>query len=580
MSQLQLLFYSANLFQKTVRGFYQHIPSSYLVLKNYVREKERDLYQQINWHIPFFIVTPHQEILDYIKQHNINCLCMGLYIWNYEHCCELARLVKNQFGDSVSIVVGGPNCSSETDPRWGVDHPWFDYSITGDGEVPFVTVLKDIVGAKKINPITAKNIVYRSQGQIVKTQYQYIKPDGESSPYIELKEELHQLVNQVKQNPGEFDQGQAIITYETSRGCPYGCTFCDWTGGLSHKVSKRKADWHKELDAIVDAGIDTIYLGDANYGQWDSDIELTHYMGTLSKTRGLAIGAYNLSKNKKANVERIFEIMAENNLIDYFKLSVQDSNPDVLEAIQRPDITWQEHLAMKQRLEAKFPECWSEVELILGLPGQTKQSWVESITNALRDGCFPRVMGFEILPQSPAGYDQDYRKKWQITNKIVWYPNQYWFDPDTPDYSLFARPSDSVLSTSTFSLNDRSYMTVWYLFVQGILNKMDLFGFLFDLRRLDLLWPLMEKFLQIIDSEILIEQVSQSLVINLSRERPVFAISDTKQDQNRLIRPNFLIDELLIQHTEQFIKLLDSVGLLKQYTDYNLKPKKMRGVNL
>ncbi len=572
---MNLLFYAPNLLQKTARGFYQHVPSSYLILKNYVKEKNPELFDSIQWHIPFYVHEPMDKVVTFIKDNKIDCLALGLYIWNYQHCCDLAQEVKRQFGDGVQIVVGGPNCSSATDPEWAVNHPYFDFSVAGDGERPFVDILQHISGLKRLNPITTKNIVYRSGDQIVKTAYKYWKPDTETSPYIELKEELAEMVSKITDQ-----NGRAILTYETSRGCPYGCTFCDWTSGLTHKVSKRKADMRQELNHIMDSGIDTIYLGDANYGQWDSDVELMRHMSQMAKERGLAIGTYNMSKNKKHNVEAIFEIMAENKLIDYFKLSVQDSNPDVLAAIDRPDITWGEHVAMKQRLEAKFPDVWSEVEIIMGLPGQSRTTWRETIYKTLQAGGFPRVMGFEVLPQSPAGYDQEYRAKWQIYNKVVWYPKEYWCDPTVSDLSLIARPSNTVLSTTTFSIQDRVWMTVWFMFIQGILNKMDLFGFLFDMRRLDLLFPSIESFLERMDVDAKVEAIIPNLTENLNREIPIFGLSKPEVDTIKLIRPNFIIDEIIENNRQEFLDYIAEQGLLLQYIEYNGKPKKNRGLTL
>jgi putative methyltransferase len=576
MSQIQLLFYSPNLPQKTPSGRRQHIPSSYFVLKNYIKEKDLDLFGTIDWHMPFVAVESIHNVLLYIEEHNITCLCVGLYIWNYKHCCFLAEEVKKRFQNKVKIVAGGPSCNSELDSTWAVTHPYFDYSVAGDGEQPFLQVLKSVVGIKKLNPVSTKNIVYRDNEQIIKTAYQYNKPDSITSPYIELNEELAQLCKKIQDNIMPV-----IITYETSRGCPYACTFCDWTSGLSHKVSKRPAPWTQELDAIMDAGIDAIYIGDANYGQWDADVELAKYMGHLAKTRGLTIGAHNMSKNKKANVEKIFEIMAENDLIEYFKFSVQDPDPTVLGAIDRPDITWEEHMAMKDRLETKFPHVWSEVELILGLPGQTKQGWEDSIRKVIEAGCFPRVMVFEILPQSPAGYNQEYRTKWAIHHKVIWYPWLFEFDDTAYDYSLISRPTDTVLSTSTFSMLDHAHMIVWYYFIQAVLDKIDLFGFMFSCKQQREVWPLIVKFLDSIGYRDQVAELSKNLVNNFNRDRPVFALSIPKNDSTAaLIRPNFHIDSIVEENKHIFLDLLQSCGMYEQYTLYQSQPKKGRGLIL
>jgi len=253
----------------------------------------------------------------------------------------------------------------------------------------------------------------------------------------------------------------------------------------------------------------------------------------------------------------------------------------VLEAIVRPDITWEEHVAMKDRLEAKFPDVWSEVELILALPGQTRQGWEDSVRMVLEAGCFTRVMGFEILPQSPAGYDQEYRAKWAINNKVIWYPFQYKFDDTATDYSLIARPSDSVLSTSTFSVEDRAYMTLWYLFIQSVLNKMDLFGFMFSRQQQRKVWPLLVEFLDRINYRTAVTELSENLANNLNREQPLFVLSITEHNNSTsLIRPNFHIDEIIERNKQTFFDVLESQGLLDDYIVYQHQPKRFRGLNL
>jgi hypothetical protein len=189
-------------------------------------------------------------------------------------------------------------------------------------------------------------------------------------------------------------------------------------------------------------------------------------------------------------------------------------------------------------------------------------------------------MGFEVLPQSPAGYDQEYRAKWQINNRIVWYPKEYWCDPTAEDLSLIARPSDTVLSTTTFTVEDRVWMTVWFMFIQGILNKMDLFGFLFDMRRLDLLFPSIESFLDRIDVDAKVEAIIPNLTENLNRDIPIFGLSRPEVDPVKLIRPNFIIDEIIENNRQEFLDYIAEQGLLLQYIEYNGKPKKNRGLTL
>ena len=65
-----------------------------------------------------------------------------------------------------------------------------------------------------------------------------------------------------------------MLPYETSRGCPYNCSFCDWTSGLTHKTYYRKFDIESELEFLADNGITNFHLSDANFGQIDQDLSL------------------------------------------------------------------------------------------------------------------------------------------------------------------------------------------------------------------------------------------------------------------------------------------------------------------
>jgi hypothetical protein len=124
-------------------------------------------------------------------------------------------------------------------------------------------------------------------------------------------------------------------------------------------------------------------------------------------------------------------------------------------------------------------------------------------------------------------------------------------------------------------------MTLWYLFIQATLNKMDLFGFLFSRKQQRDVWPLVVEFLDSINYRDQVTELSANLANNLNRDQPLFVLSIPQYDGSvTLIRPNFHIDEIVERNKQVFLDLLATRGMLDDYHVYHQQPKRFRGLNL
>jgi putative methyltransferase len=64
-----------------------------------------------------------------------------------------------------------------------------------------------------------------------------------------------------------YPNGAIHIKLETTRGCPYSCTFCDWGGGVGTKVIKKNLnDVKSDIDSLIEVDPSSIYICDANFG--------------------------------------------------------------------------------------------------------------------------------------------------------------------------------------------------------------------------------------------------------------------------------------------------------------------------
>jgi hypothetical protein len=174
-----------------------------------------------------------------------------------------------------------------------------------------------------------------------------------------------------------------------------------------------------------------IYLSDANVGQYDEDVDMIEYFAqkNLQENAGFRISG-NYSKLNKKNNLKMFSIMAESGLVQKtLNFSIQDINEQVLKNIDRPDVGWDTHVAMADELREKHPHLIVKTQLICGLPGQTVESWRQTMQQIVANNMLPVWFVNEPLPASPAIYDPEYQKKWEFeydkVNRIDLQGNHY-----------------------------------------------------------------------------------------------------------------------------------------------------------
>jgi hypothetical protein len=98
-----------------------------------------------------------------------------------------------------------------------------------------------------------------------------------------------------------------------------------------------------------------------------------------------------------------------------FTISVQDINQTVLKNIDRPDVGWPVHLSMIKELKSCYPKIYSKVQLIQGLPGQTVESWRQTLKEISSNDILLQIFISELLSASPAARDISYQEKFKFS---------------------------------------------------------------------------------------------------------------------------------------------------------------------
>ncbi len=413
---LKVLFYHANdsLEPKDKEKKILYLGIASLYLKTHIDINHPDLAKQIDWMLPIQHRLSDQDLIDVCNTQQPDLICSSHYIWNHSILMEQLSRIRNKISKDIKIVAGGPSIDVNIDPDFFTKYSFIDYALYGSAENSFADLINSLLTKKQLIAFNTSNIAWfdKNKNKTIVAEFKYV-PHSTVSPFLHCEEMFSAMVKHEQDN-----DVSVVIPYELTRGCPYSCTFCDWNSGLSNKVSRRKGSYQLEIDLFQKLKINNLYLADANVGQYQEDIDMIEYLGNknINENTNFKIDG-NFSKLRKENNLKIYHILAKSNLVsDYagFTISVQDINATVLKNIDRPDVGWDEHLRIINELKESYPTKNSKVQLIQGLPGQTPDSWRDTLSEVTKHSLLLQPFISELLPASPAARDNIYHEKFKF----------------------------------------------------------------------------------------------------------------------------------------------------------------------
>ena len=190
-------------------------------------------------------------------------LLRSCYIWNFQLQLILTKRARI-INPSILVVAGGPQLHRQY-------YDWFDHNVVGEAE----GALQQIIDG------TAEHVINTPR-----------KTDFERSPYIN---QLPALLDIKDASPNPLG-----IIFETSRGCPYGCSYCDWGSLTLSKVHFYDMERVKsELEVICrEVKPNYLFLADANFGIVARDVEIAQFIASMKDKYGYPKSFYySVSKN-------------------------------------------------------------------------------------------------------------------------------------------------------------------------------------------------------------------------------------------------------------------------------------------
>lgn len=314
--------------------------ADHIVLKEYTINQQKD------------------DIMRDIYLEHPDVVCVSCYIWNLSFVKELmADLIK--ILPDADFWAGGPEVSYDAE-KFLTENSEFKGVMVGEGEETF----KELAGHYvEKNPQNLKNmtgICYRDGDQIIHNGWRQIM-DLSSIPFI--YKDLSEFKNR-------------IIYYESSRGCPFSCSYC--LSSIDKKLRFRDTETvKKELQFFIDNKVPQVKFVDRTFNcKHDHAMAIWKYINEHDN------GVTNFHFEISADLLREEELQEMSTMrpgLIQLEIGVQSTNPDTIKAIHRT-MDFEKLKGIVDRIHS-FGNIHQHLDLIAGLPYEDYDSFRHSFND-------------------------------------------------------------------------------------------------------------------------------------------------------------------------------------------------------
>ena len=382
--------------------------SSYYALGSLVAYAKVHRDGALREHFDFQSITPAAAsripvLLDQLPKEP-GIFLLSSYVWNHDVNVVLARELKRRSPGAL-IVVGGPHIPRAPGPcgAFFAQHPYVDVAVRHEGELTLAEILSAIARSKvdpsdlsRADLSAVDGLTFRRNGDLVRT------PDR--SRTIDLS------VFPSPYTTGEFDHwidGKFYLPIETNRGCPYGCTFCDWGAATLSKIGRMSLERVlSEVEYAAKHRIHLLGLCDANFGILPRDVDIARYIVEMRDRYGYPkeVG-YTNAKTASPRLTEIIKLLADGGLISGGQISMQTTDERILENVERSNIKMSEYRKMIAFFHNEGIPAVSDI--MLGLPGQTFETCKRDLQFCFDHKVLAMIFATSVMPNAPMA-DEEY----------------------------------------------------------------------------------------------------------------------------------------------------------------------------
>src|SRR6266849_5779972 len=247
-----------------------YLPYSVALLQTYVQKNAQDP-SRFRFLPPLYKRVRIADAVESLLEADL--VGFSTYVWNGRISLEIARRLK-ALKPGIVIIFGGPHVPDQPEAFMRAN-PQIDLAVHNEGERTFLNLLEAFADRDAWQSLPDGSFVRKPNIDRVRDL------DEIPSPFLE----------------GAFDSIMAanpqeswIGLWETNRGCPFRCTFCDWGSATAAKVTKfGEQRLYREVDWFAEKKIEYIFCCDANFGIQKRDVDIAKYVARSKQVTGYPV---------------------------------------------------------------------------------------------------------------------------------------------------------------------------------------------------------------------------------------------------------------------------------------------------
>ena len=353
---------------------------------------------ELKFQLPVFTRLSVTKAVEQLIESDV--ILFSIYVWNVNLSLEIAKQLKI-LKPKVKLIFGGPQVPDNS-KKFLVEHPFIDIVVHGEGEIVITNLIDNLdtdewKTVSSISYIDSTGFHNNAKGPRMK-DINFVP-----SPY------LLGLFDTIMINHPDIEW---ISIWETNRGCPFSCTFCDWGSSTQNRIVTFQLDrLYKEVDWFSSQKIDFVFCCDSNFGLLPRDLDIAKYIAGVKKATNFP--KFLSVQNTKNATERSYEvqkILSDSGFNKGVTISMQSMDKQTLKNIKRDNISIESFKELQRRFLKDGVETYSD--LILALPGETYESFTQSIGEIIANGQHHRIQfnNLSILPNAEMG-NSEYQAK-------------------------------------------------------------------------------------------------------------------------------------------------------------------------